>query len=1007
MNDHNELPQPDQNYHLSAGKIHREPKTRQLFFLLALIAIYLAIGARILTESSFHPYITDNVETYSNYIHAKNIYTRGVGESYGLTDETYGNDLASPTVVYTHQGNFPRLYSLAQFALGIDTVSGQILATFLTVGVASVIFAFLFFSKISSISFGVIAVLCLILNYVFFTQWQFDTYRIWHAFFLFFSLWCACKMAESKSGVFPFLCGLSFIFCFYFEIIFAVYLALLFVLFLICISWPHFKRARAGIVSCVAGAIIGAAILVVQDVAYLGWEAFIRDLYYTYVFRNYSGPEYDSQLKLLESFYRENSVLFWYINNQDTRGWLHPKGIIGYHAVYIGMLLPPFLILTTLLAIGALVIRAGYRLLLDGNWIATVAHYARVENLPPFSLVHVPAFIIAALIIPLILLPIITLVASGNFWPLLIFSFVPWSFVAAGILIRPESMLIWLRRSADTEVAAPGTLARLVRMLAVSSLILVLPAALAMIVGGKSGLTTFGFEGLNLPIRLIFVLVASAAGFAFWKADQAGVLLGRLAGYAEQNEGIVTVYASNSASIFLLIGLYGIVSCIGVNTLQSGGLLAIALGIPAALLFAIINYAHFKKRNQLEGGIANRNVENNGELRARLSIAAWIATTPLFLVAFVPAFILGRFSFTTLYIGFMASLMALFAPVFARYLQGELRRFKHEYDLNPVGLNAALRNVSGKATLIFLLILPSVILHKSSDPAVLGRYSAGYFLFVATYVSYAMAALLVYFCVNTKQGIRDRIQNAIELLLKSMGANTRDIYSVFRVWIIGLVLVSSTVYFLIGAWKFLTAIKNGAHIHSGALYGFAVLGALLIVFGITKSTTGRFMDVGRFRTLGVFLAGGFLLFFGRAIGVYVAHLGPVEIETWRNITPAGFPNIFSWILIMPAVYIALDLILRSDYFDRIKIFESGLRNIGILMVCGVGAYAVVLIFAPGYIFSAYLARWAIFPSFLFILAFAIAVHVYFIAARIAMAPLWNDQASRSTAFPETTGTSKQ
>lgn len=975
--------------------------------MLALIAIYLAIGARILTESSFHPYITDNVETYSNYIHAKNIYTRGVSESYGLTDETYGNDLASPTVVYTHQGNFPRLYSLAQFALGIDTVSGQILATFLTVGVATVIFAFLFFSKISSITFGLIAVLCLILNYVYFMQWQFDTYRIWHAFFLFFSLWCACKIAEGQSRIFLFLCCISFIFCFYFESIFAVYLILLFVLFLICISRPHFKRARDGIAFSVLGAIIGAGILAVQDIAYLGWEAFIRDLYYTYVFRNYSGPEFDSQLKLLESFYRENSVLFWYINNQDTRGWLHPKGIIGYHAVYIGMLLPPFLILTTLLAIGGLVIRAGHRLLLTSDWIAAVGHYLRIGELLPFSLVYVPAFIIGALITPLVLLPIITLSASGISWPLLVFSFIPWSFVAVGILLRPEFMQSWLCKCAGTEVAVPGTLARLVRMLAVSSLMLVIPAALAMIVGGKSSLTTFGFVELNLPIRLIFVLAAFAAGFALWKADQAGVLLGRLAGYAKLNEETVAVYVSNSAAIFFLIGLYGIVSCIAASTLKSSGLLAIALGIPAGLMFAILNYAHFRKRNQLEGGIANDNEENTDELRARLSIAAWIAAVPLFLVTFVPAFISGRFSFATLYTGFIVFMTVLLAPAVARYLKIQLKHFKHEYDLNPVGLIAALRNVSGKAILIFLLVLPSVILHKSGELTVSGRYSVGYFLFMATYTGYAMSALLVYLCASMKGRTSDRIKNAITSLLHSMRANTCEIYLALRIWVIGFILVSCTVYFLVSSWKFITAINVGAHINFGVIYGLAVLGSLLIVAGITKSTTGSFMDVGRLRTLSVFLAGGFLLFFGRAIGLYVIHLGHVEIETWRNITPSDFPKIFTWILVMPAVYVALDLILRSDYFDQTKRMGSGFRNLGILMVCGVCAYVVVLIFAPGYIFSAYLARWAIFPSFLFILAFAIATHVYFIVARAAITSLWSGQTNWIPVFHEVAGGSKQ
>src|SRR6185436_6344313 len=138
------------------------------------ICIYLAISARILIVSSFLPYISDNVETYSNYIHAKNLYKRGLHGSFGLTDETYGDDPSSPAVVYTHQGNFPRLFTLILFSLGIDTIQGQIVATLLTIGTATIALAFLLVSRLANLTLTFIVVLCLILNYVFFLQWQFD-----------------------------------------------------------------------------------------------------------------------------------------------------------------------------------------------------------------------------------------------------------------------------------------------------------------------------------------------------------------------------------------------------------------------------------------------------------------------------------------------------------------------------------------------------------------------------------------------------------------------------------------------------------------------------------------------------------------------------------------------------------------------------------------------------------------------------------------------------------------
>jgi hypothetical protein len=275
----------------------------------------------------------------------------------------------------------------------------------------------------------------------------------------------------------------------------------------------------------------------------------------------------------------------------------------------------------------------------------------------------------------------------------------------------------------------------------------------------------------------------------------------------------------------------------------------------------------------------------------------------------------------------------------------------------------------------------------------MGRYSTGYFLFVAIYAGYFIAALLIYLGADMKATMIGKIQNAISALVTSRSVNVIGIYSVLRTWVIGLMLVSCTVYFLASSWKFITAIYGRGHDHLSMIYGLAVLGTLLIVAGITKSVTGRFIDVGRLRTSSVVLAGGFLLLLGKAIGLYAARIGPVEMETWSNITPVGFPNIVSWFLVMPAIFVALEMILRPDYTGRMRALESDLRNVGILMVSGVCAYAVVLIFAPGYIFSAYLARWAIFPSFLFILAFAIAAYVYFMVARSSISNLRNGNAN--------------
>jgi hypothetical protein len=105
---------------------------------------------------------------------------------------------AAHPFVHTHQGNFPRLFAFAIFALGATSVQSQIVVTTFTVGLAGVVLAYVFFSRIADPLLATIFCLLLITDYVLVAQWQVVTYRVWHLFFVFSSLLCVHLLAQRQ-----------------------------------------------------------------------------------------------------------------------------------------------------------------------------------------------------------------------------------------------------------------------------------------------------------------------------------------------------------------------------------------------------------------------------------------------------------------------------------------------------------------------------------------------------------------------------------------------------------------------------------------------------------------------------------------------------------------------------------------------------------------------------------------------------------------------------------------
>ncbi len=116
-------------------------------YLAAAVAIFVLSVGWLLVYSNFIPYVTDGNESFSSYIHAKNMKQFGIRATMGLTDEANPPDARAHPYVYTHQGNFPRFASWVLLLLGIEKIEWHIGLISLAVGLVSVWLCFQFFAR--------------------------------------------------------------------------------------------------------------------------------------------------------------------------------------------------------------------------------------------------------------------------------------------------------------------------------------------------------------------------------------------------------------------------------------------------------------------------------------------------------------------------------------------------------------------------------------------------------------------------------------------------------------------------------------------------------------------------------------------------------------------------------------------------------------------------------------------------------------------------------------------
>ncbi len=339
--------------------------------LLAVVLTYALVYGGLLLWSRGLPYVLDNNESFSSLWHAYNLYHFDVRKSCGLADEACSPHAEAHPYVHTHQGNFPRLFAFLLFVLGARTAESQIVLTTLTVGVATILFAYHFFSGLAGPRFALVACLFLMTDYLLFAQWQMVTYRVWHGFFVFSSLLCVRGAGGGRRGLWAALTLVNYLCLYYFEFVFVVFVTLTAALYAATLYGRNLRVVARAALPAAAGAVASLMIFFGQLAGYVGVRGLVQDALMTLHARNAAGPS-GSASRALSDFYDRHAIIFW-PNYFDARQY---RSVDAAWRSFLTWNLGPY---TPLLALAALLLLVGLLagLLLSGPRLAALEELRR------------------------------------------------------------------------------------------------------------------------------------------------------------------------------------------------------------------------------------------------------------------------------------------------------------------------------------------------------------------------------------------------------------------------------------------------------------------------------------------------------------------------------------------------------------------------------------------------------------------------------------------------------
>jgi len=317
---------------------------------LALAILYLGFYAWMLVAGHGMPYVMDANESFSIYWHAYNLFHFNIGDSLGITDESFSPYAAAHPYLYTHQGNFPRLFGFLIYLLGARTIQSQVAVTTAIVGTAAFVLAYRYFARIAEPRFAVIYCALLATDYVLYGQWHVVTDRVWSGFFVFALFSClhdAGGELRRRALAFLFLIGVGL---FYNELAFAGMLSIAGVLYAVMIFWRRPALAASAIASFVAGGLSALTILFAQLSARFGTNVVLTDLFYTFVARNFANDP--AGREAVRSFFETHQIAFWpqYVNGDLYRNF--KEFIFSLSHYDLQVYTPIFCLVTALVLVG-------------------------------------------------------------------------------------------------------------------------------------------------------------------------------------------------------------------------------------------------------------------------------------------------------------------------------------------------------------------------------------------------------------------------------------------------------------------------------------------------------------------------------------------------------------------------------------------------------------------------------------------------------------------------------
>ena len=163
------------------------------------------------------------------------------------------------------------------------------------------------------------------------------------------------------------------------------------------------------------------------------------------------------------------------------------------------------------------------------------------------------------------------------------------------------------------------------------------------------------------------------------------------------------------------------------------------------------------------------------------------------------------------------------------------------------------------------------------------------------------------------------------------------------------------------------------------------IGAVLAGLVLARGATGRWLDLGGLSLGRSVLAAAFLVGLAQAIRSQPVHYDQAYSPIWRDpfaaVAPAWGER--AWLILSALLAVAM-----VTLGTRVVLGRAAGQLLGLVpyLACGLAAYVIVYVLAPGYIFSGYLIRFAPLAVFAFGLIYALAVAVI-VAALVRAAAL--------------------